>query len=458
MKPAKFKALLFPQPYSNGEYPIFIRIYQLRKSSYLSIGHSIPQGAWNEEEEEAWEAMPSLTKKLKATLTKEEQKAFREMQKSIILLPNAQKINSDIRAKIGELEAIQTKLKANGEAISPSILKDKADNKDMIENSRRDFLNYIDEVVKRKFANKQIKTSVKYEILSKKLKAFRKNKPLPIEEMTTSLIRDFEAYLKKEGCHQNYIYTILKTFRIAIQKEAIKEDKIFPPERNPFIWFSMPKLLPIVKEKLDIKEVQKIEALKLKKDDDLFHVRNAFIFSLYNAGIRISDLMKLRWGNVTEDGRLEYNMGKTGSKRSIKLLLPALNILKLYEPANRKATDYLFPFLSNDAPYSKLVSLDDFQKASPELIAQQVRSLTSQIAMYNLHLKTIASMAEIKKNLTSHIARHSFADIARKNKNISLYDIQKMLGHSSVKVTEGYLASLDIEAMDKAMEQVFNKG
>ena len=44
MKPAKFKAFLFPKPYSDGKFPIYIRIYQNRKSSYVSIGHSISAG------------------------------------------------------------------------------------------------------------------------------------------------------------------------------------------------------------------------------------------------------------------------------------------------------------------------------------------------------------------------------------------------------------------------------
>nr|HPJ87431.1 tyrosine-type recombinase/integrase [Candidatus Pacearchaeota archaeon] len=116
--------------------------------------------------------------------------------------------------------------------------------------------------------------------------------------------------------------------------------------------------------------------------------------------------------------------------------------------------EYIFPFLKNDALYAKLVTSEDFQKASPEQLANLFQSIESQIVRYNALLKSIAFRAKIKKNLTSHIARHSFADIARKK--VSVYDIQKMLGHSSVKVTEGYLKSLDIEAMDEAMEQVFN--
>ncbi|MBN1234086.1 MAG: site-specific integrase [Candidatus Coatesbacteria bacterium] len=453
MKQAKFKALLFPKPYSNGLYPIYIRIYQNRKSNYISMGHSIPQGAWNPDKNEVWESKPSLTEKLKQSLSKEEIKAFRQKQASIILITNAIKINSDIRVKIAELESLQNKLSVNQEAITSGILKNKADRKDIAEKSRKDFLLYIEEVAKRKYEKKQIRTSEKYSALLRKLKAFRKDKPLPLEELTTSFLNDYQLYLQKEGSHQNYINVNLSVLRTIIQKDAIKEDKILSPEKNPFIWFTMPKILPTHKEKLDINELQKIEGLQLEKNQSLYHVRNAFIFSLYNAGIRIGDLLQLKWCNIKEDGRLEYYMGKTGSERSIKLLPQSMKILKLYESDKEKDADYIFPFLDNKAPYSKLISPEDFQKASPELLVLLYNKIESQATMYNLALKTIAKEAKIKKKISSHIARHSFADIARKK--VSVYDIQKMLGHTSMKTTEAYLKSLDNDAMDKAMEEVF---
>ncbi|MBV5342837.1 tyrosine-type recombinase/integrase [bacterium] len=146
-------------------------------------------------------------------------------------------------------------------------------------------------------------------------------------------------------------------------------------------------------------------------------------------------------------------MGKTSSNRSIKLLPQALNILKLYKPAKEKETDFIFPFLDNNNEYSKLINPEDHQKASSELLSHLFNKIESQIALYNKTLKLVALKSKIKKNLSSHIARHSFADIARKK--VSVYDIQKMLGHSNIKITEVYLKSLDTDAMDKAMNEVF---
>ena len=54
-----------------------------------------------------------------------------------------------------------------------------------------------------------------------------------------------------------------------------------------------------------------------------------------------------------------------------------------------------------------------------------------------------------------HMARHSFANIARQ-KNANVYDISKALGHSSLKITESYLSKFDTQSQDETMKQVFD--
>ena len=56
--------------------------------------------------------------------------------------------------------------------------------------------------------------------------------------------------------------------------------------------------------------------------------------------------------------------------------------------------------------------------------------------------------------LLMHIARHSFANIARQKK-ANVYDISKALGHSSLKITESYLSKFDTTSQDATMKQVF---
>jgi len=451
---SKMKGFLFPKPYSNGEFPVYIRIYFNAKTSYISAGFSISSGAWNDEMAEVWESMPTLTKKLKESLSNDEIKAFREKQKSIILQPNAVKINSEIRAIISKLEEIQKKLEVEKQEISAEILKSLFENKDKTENARKDFLLYIQEVATSKFQNKQIRTAEKYSVMQRKLKAFRKDKPLPIEDLTSGLLKDFSLFLSKQGAHPNYVHVNLKALKTIIQKEAIRTDKIILPEKNPFITFEMPKVIESGKQKLDQAEIERIQNLKLEESDIHFHIRNVFLFSLFNAGIRIGDLLQLKWANIKE-GRLIYSMGKTAKIRSILLLPQALKILKYYESGKAKDSDFIFPFLDNKAEYSKLISPEDFQKASPELLAFLFGKIESRISVINAGLKVIAMKAKIKKKISSHVARHSFADMAR-TKKISVFDIMQMLGHSSISITQSYLKKLDLDSQDSAMKEVFN--
>ena len=426
----KIKAVLYHSTYSDGTKPIYIRITQNRKSNYVSVGHSIPTGAWNEKE--VWEHKPSISAKEKETLSKEALKALREDYSKIIVLPNADKINKDIRTKIAELEHQQKKLEGNEQSISPVILKNKSQNKVVEDIYRKDFLQFIKKVSSDKFQLKQIRTSKKIMVVHNLLFDFLGGKPLPVEKLTPSFLNDFKIYMvtpnedkKKIGFHNNYVHTNLKVLKTIISKEAIRTEKnIMSFNENPFLKFTMPKVIPTYKEKLTIDEIQKLEALKLVKDSDLYHYKNAWLFSLYNAGIRAGDLMQLRWLNITKEGRLEYVMDKTGKERSIKLLPQALSILKLYK--EKKDTDFIFPFLDNKSQYAKLITNIDKDKTSPELLEELLKRISANISLFNKGLKTLAGKAKIKKNLCTHIARHSFSDIARKK--VSVYDISKMLG------------------------------
>ena len=55
----------------------------------------------------------------------------------------------------------------------------------------------------------------------------------------------------------------------------------------------------------------------------------------------------------------------------------------------------------------------------------------------------------------THIARHSFANIARQKK-ANVYDISKALGHSSLRITESYLSKFDTQSQDETMKQIFD--
>ena len=93
----------------------------------------------------------------------------------------------------------------------------------------------------------------------------------------------------------------------------------------------------------------------------------------------------------------------------------------------------------------------DFRYDNAIFLKKQIESKT---APFNYELKFIARLAGIEEKLTTHCARHTFADMARKN-GVDLHTLKGMLGHSSLGVTEAYLKELDTEAGDTALEQTF---
>jgi integrase len=173
-------------------------------------------------------------------------------------------------------------------------------------------------------------------------------------------------------------------------------------------------------------------------DDKLFisKVRDAFLFSYYNAGIRISDILLMTWDNIQDD-RLVYKMYKTNKVHSLKLKDKPLAILDKYK---NKDDTFIFPFFSERYDYSDLMFLH--------------KQISSKTTMFNRYLKDIATAAKITKKITTHTARHSFADIARQ-KTDNIYNLSKTLGHSSLKVTEAYLASFDEKAVDDTLDSIF---
>ena len=115
-------------------------------------------------------------------------------------------------------------------------------------------------------------------------------------------------------------------------------------------------------------------------------------------------------------------------------------ILDLYRSENNLVNDFIFPFLKNEVDYTDNKFL--------------MKQLSAKTTIVNINLKKLAERTNLNKKLSSHIARHSFADIARK-KGMNLYDISKALGHSSLSITEQYLSNFDDNSVDDAMENLF---
>jgi len=435
----KVKAVLFSgKTYSNGAHPIMIRITHDRKHTYKATGFSIHPDAWDVENCLVYEKKPVITKRQEGQLKAEKLAELKERYKRAVVLSNAAHVNAEINNLIQDINAVNKKLEVNEQSLDVrSIRRVISPSKGL--NTTEHFFEYAGDIRERFLKAGKIGTYKRYKTCLLKLQSYAKRKDLKFVDIDATFLAKYENHLQSKSYKPNTIYNNMKVIRAVFYK-AMKEG-ICSPEKNPFLLFKLKMDTRTNKQKLTIKEILAIEELKLDEGSLVWHVRNCFLFSFYCAGIRISDLLQLKWKNLTRNGRLEYQMEKTGSFKSLVLLPKAIKILGGYRDKTIKPTDYIFSLIPND-----------IDSENPMVIYNQISAKT---AMVNKYLKKIATLAGIDKPLTTHIARHSFSDIARQRK-ASIYDISKMLGHSSIKITENYLASLDLDSQDETLKNIMD--
>lgn len=306
----------------------------------------------------------------------------------------------------------------------------------------------------------------KYNGFCNKLEAYLqsiKKQDILFSELTPSFLSKFETYLHtlrnernpEATLHPNTIVVNFNIFK-AIINRAINIEKLLKPDKNPFLGYERSTEIKTTKEKLNEAEIRLIEELSLSEGTLIWHCRNYFLFSFYLAGIRAGDFIQLRWCNITSEGRLEYRMGKTQKDRSIKLHQKALDILQIYNKEGKKNTDYIFPLLDNEAPFAKAVTEEQKATLPPELFVKLKNTTNAKNSLINKYLGKIAKQAGIEKKITFHIARHSFAKVAKDNK-VDNNHLKELLGHSNIQITEGYMGSFETEATDSVMASIFGE-
>lgn len=440
---------------SRGHYAIFIRITENRKHRKIKTSIEL-------------ESLTHWQKKGQRISIKE---------------PNCVKWNDTLDKEMEKVKQTYRELKDEGKASTATTIINAVKKEDKTFN----FISYAEEYAERTLSAGSYRTYTKYITFINKLKLYinrvtpeevaklpRKKEELKaymsklkcellFTDITLSFLNKFKTYLqslpnsKEEGLtlQQNTISKIFDNFA-SIYKKGVWELEAegLNIKSNPFENFKC-ETIETNKEKLTESEIRLIEGLTLREGSLIWHCRNCFLFSYYCAGMRAGDLIQLRGTNITSDKRLIYRMDKTSTQKNIKLFEPALNILSHYMDIEKPTTDYIFPLLDNNAIYAKAITWEEKDKLPAEVKKNLQQQVNSKNSLINKYLKQIAEMAGINKKLSMHIARHSFANIARQ-KNANVYDISNALGHSDIKVTEAYLSQFDYQSQDKTMAMVFD--
>ncbi|MDE6191862.1 MAG: site-specific integrase [Muribaculum sp.] len=372
---------------------------------------------------------------------------------------DAKELNAQLADILAKAKATYKVLDKEGEVTTVALAKEM--NTEVVSSS---FIAFARERAQMIYDNGGWRNWRKYCGLINKLDAFRKKRrmaDITVADMTVELLTRFDNFLHKwenerepgKLLHSNTIEVQFNILRTLVHRAI--EVGIMEASKDPFLVFKY-KGVKTIKEKLDDSEMERIINLELEEGSLIWHCKNYFLFSYYCAGIRAADLIQLRWRNVTENGRLHYQMGKNHKDRDLLLVDQALDILLYYHNDDVKPDDYIFPLLDNDAPFAKFVTQADKNRMKPELRHKLYQQISAKNALINKYLKKIAEKAEITTNLTMHISRHAFAHIAQEA-DAESSAIKNILGHSNLATTERYMGSFDTAKTDNTLRTLFKK-
>ena len=242
---------------------------------------------------------------------------------------------------------------------------------------------------------------------------------LPLAEVNGELVRAFAFYLKTEkGCQQNTVIRYMKCLK-KITNLARANDWM---AKDPFLGIRFHEK-EVVREFLTMDELQTIYRKEFPLER-LTLVRDVFIFAAFT-GLAFIDVQQLAPEHIVRDNNenlwIRKPRQKTKNMCNIPLLDIPLEILRKYadHPTCRKK-GVLLPVPCN-------------QKM-------------------NSYLKEIADICMIRKNLTTHTARHSYATSVCLANGVRLENVAKMLGHSNIKMTQHYARVLDSSILRDMMQ------
>lgn len=291
---------------------------------------------------------------------------------------------------------IETRYRLQNKPLTADALK----NEFTKPNYNTSFISFAQVELKNKKSGLSAAMYEKYDITIKKIQRFRPD--VSLTEIDDQFISEFTAYCKKLGNCQNTINANLKNIKFFIrlaEKRKLITDNVFNHYR-----ISQIKPLRNFLTETELKKFCYYYSITYNRVHRT--VLQSFIFSCFT-GLRFSDVENLKFDNI-QDGFLVLKPIKTSYiDKTVRV------------PLCRQASELI-----------------DYSRKTRHVFTMYCSQYT------NRELKNIADLLGIKKNITFHVARHTFATLyLRKTKDLT--GLQKILGHANISETTTYLHLLD---------------
>lgn len=375
----------------NGNLPIYVRLTINGERTEFSSKKFIDKAKWS----------PELAKMKGNTEEARSINSYLDMMRSKVLSAEMDLIHKDEDVSLQNVQSIIKGLYKNHRTLIP-IFQDHNDK--------------MKELVGKKYA---YGTLQRFEVTLNHIQNFLLWKynasDILINKVDHAMITDLEFYLRSiKNCANNTAVKYIRNFRKII-KICLNNDWL---EKNPFSKYEG-KVYEIDKEFLTEEEIQKIYAKKFM-NTRLEQVRDIFIFCCFT-GLAYIDVQQLRNDHlgIGIDGNkwIFKNRQKTDTRSKIPLLPIAEELIHKYSNHPKCVNeDRILPVLSN-------------QKM-------------------NSYLKEIGDVCGIQKEITFHMARHSFATSITLTNGVPIESVSKMLGHKNLRTTQHYAKVLDRKVSD----------
>ncbi|WP_202628866.1 site-specific integrase [Sediminibacterium soli] len=399
------KIVLRKRVNGDGTRPLILQVCKDKQTSTIHLGYALHEKYWDAKKQEVRSSYPNSVRMNKLLF-----------KKKMEVLSGALDVESE-----------------HGEATSRAIIKKVKPSKGA------DFMAQAEAYLER------LKQAGKYNQYTadkprvKHFRDFRNNVQTPFSEVTVSLLEDFKVYLGNlerplsERSIVNHLVVIRSVFGQAI-KEGVADRRHYPFGADK-IRIKFPEVNKIG---LTIEEVQRLQSAIFPVGSFQEHSRNLWLFSFYAAGMRASDVLRLKWNDI-KNGRLYYVMGKNNKSGSVMLSEKAQAILDLYRQKPQRLSDFVFP------------DLKVLDNESDKFIVQ--RRIAFTVSRIDKFLQAhVAPAAKVEKRLTMHIARRTFGNIS--GDRIPIQMLQKLYRHSSITTTLGYQSNFISKDTDDALAAV----
>ena len=395
---ATIKVKFRPSSARNDEGTIFYRVIHDGVVIQVTTGYRLSKAEWNILEKDI-------------SLSENEEKC------SSNLFSLKKHINDDL----AKFKSIISVLESSGQSYTADDIISSYTRKE----NNGNFISFIHDTIQQLKLVGRLRTAETYSTALNSFSRFCSLRgDVDFNDIDATLMMEYEDYLKSNGLIPNTISFYMRNLR-AVYNRAV--EKGITVQRNPFryVYTGVDKT---VKRALSVSMIRKIRDLDLRKSPSMDYARDIFMFSFYTRGMSFVDMAYLKKKDL-QHGVLSYRRQKTNQQLFIKWEKPMQEIIDKYDTSQ---TPYLLPIIK-------------------DVNSDARRQYHNASHLVNAKLKKIGVDLGLPVVLTSYVARHTWASVAR-SKNISLSVISEAMGHDSENTTRIYLASLDMSVIDKANE------